>query len=305
MKVVNDISELIGNTPIVKLNRVVDNRCAEVLVKLEYFNPGSSIKDRVALNMIEKAETEGKLKNGYTIVEPTSGNTGIGLAMVGAVKGYKVMLVMPDTMSIERRSLLRAYGAEIILTPGVKGMKGAIEKAVELVKENHNYFMPQQFENSHNPAKHMETTGVEIIKQIDGNIDAFIAGVGTGGTITGVSEVLKEKFKDIKIIAVEPDNSPVLSGGRSGPHKIQGIGAGFIPKILDLNVVDEIERVKDEEAMAMTKRLAREEGLLLGISSGAAVFAAVKKAKELGKGKKVVVIAPDNGERYLSTGIFE
>lgn len=305
MKIANSIAELIGDTPIVKLNRLVDENCAEVYVKLEYFNPGSSVKDRIALNMIEKAEVEGKLTKGSVIVEPTSGNTGIGLSMVGAAKGYKVILIMPETMSVERRSLLKAYGAELILTPGEKGMKGAIDKAKELVKKNHNYFMPQQFENPHNPAKHMETTGIEILDQVEGKIDAFIAGVGTGGTVTGVGRVLKENLEDIKIIAVEPDSSPVLSGGRPGSHKIQGIGAGFIPEVFDMNVIDEIERVKNEEAIEMTRNLAREEGLLLGISSGAAIFVAIKKAKELGKGKKIVVIAPDSGERYLSTGIFE
>ncbi len=305
MKVVNSIVELIGSTPMIKLNRLVDDNYAEVLVKLEYFNPGSSVKDRIALNMIEKAESEGKLREGSIIVEPTSGNTGIGLAMVGAAKGYKVVLIMPDTMSIERRSLLKAYGAELILTPGSKGMKGAIEKAAELVKENDNYFMPQQFENPHNPEKHMETTGVEILKQVEGKIDAFVAGVGTGGTITGTAKVLKGNINNVKIVAVEPDSSPVLSGGNPSPHKIQGIGAGFIPEILDVSIIDEIEKVKDEDAITMVKRLAREEGLLLGISSGAAIFAALKIARELGKGKRVVVIAPDSGERYLSTGIFE
>lgn len=305
MKAVNSIVQLIGETPVVKLNRITDDNCADVLVKLEYFNPGSSVKDRIALNMIEKAEVEGKLKSDSIIIEPTSGNTGIGLAMVGASKGYKVVLVMPDTMTVERRSLLKAYGAELVLTPGKKGMKGAIEKAQEMAKENDKYFMPQQFENPHNPAKHLETTGIEILKQVDGIIDAFVAGVGTGGTITGVGKVLKEKLENVKIIAVEPDKSSVLSGGSPNPHKIQGIGAGFIPEILDIKIIDEIERVKDEDAIAMTKRLAREEGLLLGISSGAAIFAAVKKAREIGKGKRVVVIAPDNGERYLSTGIFE
>ncbi|SCG83572.1 cysteine synthase A [Proteiniborus sp. DW1] len=305
MKVVNSIVELIGETPLVKLNKIVDDSMAEVLVKLEYFNPGSSVKDRIALNMIEKAEAEGKLKEGSVIIEPTSGNTGIGLAMVGASKGYKVILVMPDTMSMERRNLLKAYGAELILTPGEKGMKGAIEKANEIVKENNNYFMPQQFANPHNPLKHLETTGIEVLKQTEGKIDAFVAGVGTGGTVTGAGRILKKNVKNLKIIAVEPDKSPVLSGGNPSPHKIQGIGAGFIPEIIDLEIIDEIERVKDEDAIDMTKRLAREEGLLLGISSGAAIFAALKKAKELGKGKRVVVIAPDNGERYLSTGIFE
>ncbi|MFA5524503.1 MAG: cysteine synthase A [Tissierellales bacterium] len=305
MKVVDNVAKLIGETPMVKLNRIVDGKSAEVFVKLEYFNPGGSVKDRIALNMIEKAEEEGKLKEGYVIVEPTSGNTGIGLAMVGASKGYKVILVMPDTMSMERRSLLKAYGAELILTLGERGMKGAIDKANALASENENYFIPQQFENLHNPAKHLETTGIEILEQVEGNLDVFVAGVGTGGTITGVGKVLKEKLNNVRIIAVEPDKSPVLSGGSPNPHKIQGIGAGFIPEIIDMELIDEIERVKDEDAIAMTRRLAREEGLLLGVSSGAAIFVAIKMAKELGRGKKVVVVAPDNGERYLSTGIFE
>lgn len=305
MKVVNSIIELVGDTPIVKLNRIVDDSWAEVFVKLEHYNPGSSVKDRIALNMVEKAEAEGKLGKGSIIVEPTSGNTGIGLAMVGASKGYKVILIMPDTMTIERRNLLKAYGAELILTPGDKGMSGAIEKAQNLVEENQNYYMPQQFENPYNPEKHMKTTGLEILQQMNGKIDVFVSGVGTGGTITGVGKILKSELSNVKIIAVEPDSSPVLSGGNPGSHKIQGIGAGFIPEILDMSLIDEIERVKDEDATIMTRRLAREEGLLLGISSGAAIFAATKKARELGKGKKIVVIAPDNGEKYLSTGIFE
>ncbi|KNF09246.1 cysteine synthase CysK [Gottschalkia purinilytica] len=307
MKTVDNVSQLIGDTPIVKLNRLIDENSADVYVKLEYFNPGSSVKDRIALHMIEKAEEEGILKDGSVIVEPTSGNTGIGLAMVGAAKGYKVILVMPDTMSVERRNLLKAYGAELVLTPGEKGMRGAIEKATELINENPNYFMPQQFENKHNPEKHMESTALEIIKQTDGTLDAFVAGVGTGGTITGVAKVIKKelKSKEVQIVAVEPADSPVLSGGDPGPHKIQGIGAGFIPKVLEMDLIDKIEQVYAEDAIETTRDLAKKEGLLLGISSGAAVYAALKIAKELGKGKKVVVIAPDNGERYLSTGIFE
>ncbi|MTI49099.1 cysteine synthase A [Sporosalibacterium faouarense] len=303
--IVNNISELVGNTPMVKLNRIVDKDSAEVLIKLEYFNPASSVKDRIALNMVEMAEKEELLKEGSVIIEPTSGNTGIGIAMMGAAKGYKVILVMPDTMSMERRNLLKAYGAELILTPGEQGMKGAIDKATELADKNENYFMPQQFENMYNPDIHFKTTAIEIIKDTDGKFDAFVAGVGTGGTITGVTRRLREEVKDFKSIAVEPTKSPVLSGGSPGPHKIQGIGAGFIPKILDTNVIDEIEKVDGENAIQMVKKLAREEGILVGISSGAAVYAAIKKAKELGKGKRVVVIAPDNGERYLSTGIFE
>ena len=305
MKVANSIVELVGSTPMVKLNRLVDKESADVFIKLEYFNPGSSVKDRVALNMIERAEEEGKLVEGSVIIEPTSGNTGIGLAMIGAAKGYKVILVMPDTMSIERRSLLKAYGAELILTPGDKGMKGAIEKASQLVNENMNYFMPQQFENPYNPEQHIKTTAVEILEQMNGDFDAFVAGVGTGGTITGVANVLKKEMELVEIIAVEPSDSPVLSGGNPGPHKILGIGAGFIPKVLDENLIDKVEQVSEEEAIEMMRRLAKLEGILVGISSGAAVYIAIKRAKALGKGKKVVVIAPDNGERYLSTGIFE
>lgn len=305
MKVVNNISELVGNTPMVRLNKLTGEDSAEVYVKLEYFNPGSSVKDRIALHMIEMAENEGLLKKGSVIIEPTSGNTGIGLAMVGASKGYKVILVMPDTMSVERRNLLKAYGAELILTSGANGMKGAIVKAQELAEKNENYFMPQQFENKYNPAMHMKTTALEIIEQMGGNLDAFVAGVGTGGTITGVTKILREKLSNFISVAVEPTDSPILSGGKPGPHKIQGIGAGFIPHVLDMTVIDEIEKVDGDDAISTVKQLAKEEGLLVGISSGAAVFAALKVAKQLGKGKKVVVIAPDNGERYLSTGIFE
>jgi cysteine synthase A len=305
MRVANYIYELIGQTPMVRLNRLVDEDSAEVLVKLEAFNPGSSVKDRIALNMITDAEEKGLLKPGSVIVEPTSGNTGIGLAMVGAAKGYKVILVMPDTMSMERRLLLKAYGAELVLTPGAEGMKGAIKKAEELVKENANYFIPQQFQNAANPAVHKKTTAVEILNQTDEKIDAFVAGVGTGGTLTGVGEVLKEKIPSIKVVAVEPENSPVLSGGNPGPHKIQGIGAGFVPEVLNTSVIDEIIKVADEDAFATARKLASEEGILVGISCGAAVNAAVQLAKKLGKGKRVVVIAPDTGERYLSTALFK
>lgn len=304
MKVVNKIYELIGETPIVKLNNMVGKDSAEVYMKLEGFNPGSSVKDRIALNMIEAAEKEGKLKPEGTIVEPTSGNTGIGLAMVGASKGYKVVMVMPDTMSLERRNLLQAYGAKLILTPGEKGMKGAIAKATQLVEENSDYFMPQQFNNPHNPEIHEKTTAREILSQMDNHLDAFVAGVGTGGTLTGVGKVLKKTLKDIRISAVEPQSSAVLSGELPSPHKIQGIGAGFVPEVLDTNIYDDIIKVKDENAMETARLLAKQEGILVGISSGAAVYAAIQVAKELGKGKRVVVIAPDTGERYLSTSLF-
>nr|WP_278294358.1 cysteine synthase A [Caloranaerobacter azorensis] len=305
MMIYNSIIETIGNTPIVKLNNIVDKNSADVYVKLEYFNPGSSVKDRIALNMIKQAEKEGKLNKDSVIIEPTSGNTGIGLAMIGAAKGYKVVLVMPDTMSLERRNLLKAYGAELVLTPGIKGMKGAVEKAKELLEKNENYFMPQQFENPSNPEIHRKTTAREIIEQMDGKFDAFVAGVGTGGTLTGVAQVLNQEMKNVEIIAVEPEKSPVLSGGQPGPHGLQGIGAGFIPKVLDKDLIDSIERVSEEDAINTIKEVAKKEGILLGISSGAAIYAALNKAKKLGKGKKVVVIAPDNGERYLSTGVFE
>ncbi|WP_130806738.1 cysteine synthase A [Senegalia massiliensis] len=303
MKTVNNILELIGETPMVKLNNIVDGDSAEIFVKLESFNPGSSVKDRIAFNMIEMAEKQGELKKNSTIIEPTSGNTGIGLAMIGAAKGYNVILVMPDTMSTERRNLLKAYGAELVLTPGEKGMNGAIQKAKEL-KEKNGYFMPQQFMNKNNPEIHRKTTAVEILRQTNGDIDAFVAGVGTGGTITGVSEVLKEKNKDIKIIAIEPSESAVMSGESPGPHRIQGIGAGFIPDVLNMDIIDKILRIDGEQAVKTTKEVARKEGLLVGISSGAAINGAIKIAKQLGKGKKVLVMAPDSGERYLSTDIF-
>ncbi|MDM5186539.1 cysteine synthase A [Bacillus sp. DX4.1] len=304
MRVAQSVSELIGKTPIVKLNRIVEQDSAEIYLKLEFMNPGSSVKDRIALSMIEAAEQKGLLKEGDTIIEPTSGNTGIGLAMVAAAKGYKAILVMPETMSVERRNLLRAYGAELVLTPGSEGMGGAIRKATELAKE-HGYFIPQQFQNEANPEIHRLTTGPEIIEQIGDQLDAFIAGIGTGGTITGAGEVLKEKYKDIKIYAVEPADSPVLSGGKPGPHKIQGIGAGFIPETLDVEVYDEIIQVKTEQAFEYARRVAREEGILVGISSGAVIYAATEVAKKLGKGKKIVVIIPSNGERYLSTPLYQ
>lgn len=285
VRVANSVYDLIGNTPVVKLNRLVDEDSAEVYVKLEYMNPGSSVKDRIALAMIEDAEEKGLLKEGDTLIEPTSGNTGIGLAMVAAAKGIKAILVMPDTMSSERRNLLRAYGAELVLTPGAEGMKGAIKKAEELAEE-HGYFMPQQFNNPANSEVHRRTTGKEIAEQFGDGLDAFIAGIGTGGTITGAGEVLKEKNPSIKIFAVEPTDSPVLSGGKPGPHKIQGIGAGFVPKILNTEIYDEIITVKNEEAFEFARKAAREEGILGGISSGAAICAALQVAKKLGKGKK-------------------
>ncbi|MGN2621524.1 cysteine synthase A [Bacillus stercoris] len=305
VRVANSITELIGNTPIVKLNRLADENSADVYLKLEYMNPGSSVKDRIGLAMIEAAEKEGKLKAGDTIIEPTSGNTGIGLAMVAAAKGLKAILVMPDTMSMERRNLLRAYGAELVLTPGAEGMKGAIQKAEELA-EKHGYFVPQQFNNPSNPEIHRQTTGKEIVEQFgDDQLNAFVAGIGTGGTITGAGEVLKEAYPSIKIYAVEPSDSPVLSGGKPGPHKIQGIGAGFVPDILNTEVYDEIFPVKNEEAFEYARRAAREEGILGGISSGAAIYAALQVAKKLGKGKKVLAIIPSNGERYLSTPLYQ
>jgi cysteine synthase A len=288
----------------VKLNRLVDDQSADVYLKLEYMNPGSSVKDRIALAMIEDAEAKGLLKQGDTIIEPTSGNTGIGLAMVAAAKGYNAILVMPETMSMERRNLLRAYGAELVLTPGPEGMGGAIRKAEELAKE-HGYFVPQQFENAANPSIHERTTGPEIVEQMGDQLDAFISGIGTGGTITGAGKVLREKYKDIKIIAVEPADSPVLSGGKPGPHKIQGIGAGFVPGVLDTDVYDEVIKVENEQAFEYARRAAKEEGVLGGISSGAAIYAALETAKKLGKGKKVLAIIPSNGERYLSTPLYQ
>jgi cysteine synthase len=302
-RVANSVTELIGQTPIVKLNRLVDENSAEVYLKLEYFNPGSSVKDRIALAMIEAAEESGDIKPGDTIIEPTSGNTGIGLAMVAAAKGYKAVFVMPETMSLERRNLLRAYGAELVLTPGPEGMKGAIAKAEELVKE-HGYFLPQQFQNKANPEVHKRTTGKEIVEQMD-QLDAFVAGIGTGGTISGAGSVLREAFPTIKIYAVEPKDSAVLSGGKPGPHKIQGLGAGFVPDVLDTKVYDEVIQVEADSAFEYSRRAAKEEGILGGISAGAAIYAAVQVAKELGKGKKVLAVIPDNGERYLSTLLYQ
>ncbi|MFO1441902.1 cysteine synthase A [Bacillus sp. Bva_UNVM-123] len=303
-RVANSIAELVGQTPIVKLNRLVDENSADIYLKLEYMNPGSSVKDRIALAMIEAAEESCDLKQGATIIEPTSGNTGIGLAMIAAAKGYKTILVMPETMSLERRNLLRAYGADLVLTPGPEGMGGAIRKAEELANE-HGYFMPQQFNNLSNPETHRRTTGKEITEQMGDQLDAFISGVGTGGTITGAGEVLREKYENIKIYAVEPTDSPVLSGGKPGPHKIQGIGAGFVPKVLNTEIYDGIIKITNDEAFEYARRAAKEEGILGGISSGAAISAALKVAKELGKGKKVLAIIPSNGERYLSTPLYQ
>ncbi len=299
----NSILDLIGNTPIIRLNNLVDKDSAEVYVKLEKYNLGGSVKDRSALGMIEKAEKEGLLKQGSIIVEPTSGNMGIALAMIGRLKGYKVIIVMPDTMSKERRELIKAYGAELILTDGEEGMNGAIEKAKELAKKD-NYFMPQQFENLANSEKHYNTTSEEIYNDLK-DLDVFIAGVGTGGTVTGVGSKLKEKIKDIKIVAVEPSNSPVLSGGRAGAHKIQGLGSGFIPEIYNSEVIDEVVNVSDEDALKMTRLIAKKEGILLGISSGASIYVALEMAKKLGKGKKILAMAPDGGEKYISMGIYD
>ena len=300
---VNSALELIGNTPILKVNKMTGENDGEVFVKLEKFNPGSSIKDRAALGMIEQAERDGILKPDSVIVEPTSGNTGIGIALVGRLKGYKVVIVMPETMSKERRDMIKAYGAELILTEGKKGMKGAIEKAEELVKEK-GYFMPQQFENKANAQKHYETTAEEILKDIP-DIDVFVAGVGSGGTIVGVGRKLKELKPDVKIVAVEPSKSPVLSGGNPGAHKIQGIGAGFVPGLYSADDVDEIFEVSDEDSYKVARSFASEEGVLIGISSGAALYAGIQIAKKLGKNKKIVVIAPDGGEKYFSSGLYD
>ena len=299
----NGILELVGKTPVLKENSLVDENSAEVYVKLEKFNPGGSVKDRAALGMIEKAEKEGLLKPGVTIVEPTSGNTGIGLAMIGKLKGYKVIIIMPETMSKERRDLIKAYGAELVLTEGSKGMKGAIEKALEYEKQG-GYFIPQQFENIANPEKHYATTAEEIFGDIN-DLDYFISGVGTGGTVTGVGKNLKEKISGVKVVAVEPSKSPVLSGGNPGPHKIQGIGAGFIPGNYDSSIIDEVVQVTDEDAFKTAKEFAAQEGVLIGISSGAAVFAALELAKKVGKGKKILAIAPDGGEKYISMGLYD
>lgn len=303
-KVYGSVTQLIGGTPIVKLNNVVGEDMADVYVKLEWFNPGGSVKDRIALNMINKAEESGKIKPGDTIIEPTSGNTGIGLALVGAALGYKVILTMPDTMSIERRSLLKAYGAQVMLTPGAEGMNGAIKLAKDLAQEK-GYFLPQQFENLDNPDIHRKTTAQEILADMGTDIDAFVASIGTGGTITGIGEVLKEAIPILEIVAVEPTGSAVLSGQPKGPHKIQGIGAGFIPDVLNTAIYTSIELVDNDQAMEMAREVAKQEGVLVGISSGANIAAAIAVAKRLGKGKKVLTISPSNGERYLSTELYQ
>ncbi|SDI72989.1 cysteine synthase A [Halanaerobium congolense] len=299
----NNVTELIGNTPLVRLNNLVSDTDAEVVLKLESFNPGGSIKDRIAFNMISEAEKSGEIEPGGVLVEPTSGNTGIGIAMVGAAKGYKVILTMPESMSEERKKMLKAYGAELVLTPASEGMKGAISKAKEISAER-NGFIPSQFDNPANPDIHRKTTAEEIITETHGKIDYFVAGVGTGGTITGTGEKLKEIINNLKVVAVEPENSAVISGEEAGPHKIQGIGAGFIPGVLNTDVIDRVEKVKNEEAFQTTKDLAVKEGIFAGISTGAAVAAALRLAKELDQEQRIVVIAPDTGERYLSTGVF-
>ncbi|NOZ24374.1 MAG: cysteine synthase A [Planctomycetes bacterium] len=300
------VLDLIGDTPIVRINKLPEAGSAAVWGKMEYCNPLSSVKDRICLAMVESLEEQGKLRPGGVLVEPTSGNTGIGLAMVAAVKGYRLILTMPDTMSVERRKLLKALGAEIVLTPGKEGMKGAVANAEKIVKEiGEGAVIPQQFENPANPGIHRRTTAVEILEQMDGKIDAFVAGVGTGGTLTGVGEALKEKDEDILVVAVEPENSAVLSGGSPGPHRIQGIGAGFVPGVLNTNIIDRIIRVTSDDAFETSRRLAREEGVLTGISAGANVFASLRVAKELGEGKDIVTILCDTGERYLSTDLFD
>ena len=301
----NSVTELIGKTPIVKLNKIVPEDSADVFVKLEFFNPGGSVKDRIALSMIEKAEHDGLLKPGDTIIEPTSGNTGIGLSMVGVAKGYKVIIVMPETMSIERRLLMKGYGAELILTPGVDGISGSIREAERLAKEN-GYFLPLQFENEANPLVHEKTTGPEIHQAFGVNgLDAFVAGIGTGGTITGAGRELKRVYPKIELVGVEPAESAILEGKEAGPHKIQGIGTGFVPKTLDTSVYDKVLSVTGDEAMETAREVGRKEGILVGISSGAAIAAELKVAKELGKGKKVLAVVPDNGERYLSTALYQ
>ncbi|WP_374025398.1 cysteine synthase A [Mycobacterium sp. HNNTM2301] len=305
MSIAENVTQLIGNTPLVRLNRVTEGAVADVVAKLEFFNPANSVKDRIGVAMIDAAEQAGLIKPDTIILEPTSGNTGIALAMVCAARGYRCVLTMPDTMSNERRMLLRAFGAELVLTPGAEGMAGAIAKAEELAKSDQRYFVPQQFENPANPAIHRKTTAEEVWRDTEGKIDFFVAGVGTGGTITGVAEVIKERKPSVRFVAVEPSASPVLSGGQKGPHPIQGIGAGFIPPVLEMDLVDEVIQVENEDAINLARRLAREEGLLVGISSGAAVAAALEVARRPeNTGKLVVVVLPSFGERYLSTPLF-
>ena len=306
-KIYKTADELIGKTPLLELSHIEDEYKLEanIIAKVEYFNPAGSVKDRIAKKMIDEAIKEGKINKDTVLIEPTSGNTGIGLASVAAAKGLKLIVTMPETMSVERRNIIKAYGAEIVLIEGAKGMQGAIEKANELAKEYPNSFIPGQFDNPNNPKVHFETTGPEIYEDTDGKVDIFVAGVGTGGTITGVGAYLKSKNKDIKVVAVEPESSPFLSEGKSGPHKIQGIGAGFVPKVLDTSIYDEIIRVSNEDAFATGKLIGKKEGILVGISSGAAVFAAIELAKkEENKGKNIVVLLPDTGDRYLSTPMF-